>query len=215
MDVLTNIPNYSPYRKTVGTASPLTPVKNHSILLHAARMVLRRYPTAQFLLVGEGPERARLERLAARLGIGGRVVFCGAAVDAGELMKRMDIFVLPSLFEGLPGTVLDAMAAGLPVIATECGGCCEAVSHGETGFLFDPESAVQLADYVVDLLKNNQLAHAMGQAGRERALAEFPARKMVRAHERMYIEMLAAAQVERKSEAESETRFREKVALGL
>ena len=104
MDVLAHCPNYSPYRMTVGTVAPLTPAKNQAILLHAARMILRRCPTTQFLIVGRGPERPRSSALAARLGIAGRVLFCedDDAKTVDELLRAMDVFVAPAFCEGLP-----------------------------------------------------------------------------------------------------------------
>ena len=114
-----------PHALVIGTAGRLSPVKGHAGLLRAARLVLERRPDARFLIVGGGPLHAELLDQAAKLGIAGACVFSGPRHDVHDLIAAMDIFVLPSLAEGIPMALLEAMALGRPVVATAVGGVPE------------------------------------------------------------------------------------------
>ncbi|MFH1549207.1 MAG: glycosyltransferase [Planctomycetota bacterium] len=200
-EALMRHPNWSPYRVTVGTVANLKPVKNHRILLYAARRVLQRFNTVQFLLVGDGPDKKRLARFVRNLGIERRVIFFGETRDVSALHGMMDVFVLPSLHEGFPNALIEAMAAGVPAIATNRGGCTEAIMHGLTGFLFDPENAEELARDIVLLLRDEQLRNAVGKAGMFDVENRFPLNEMVRRHEQMYVSLLRARFVPRAAPA--------------
>jgi len=168
------------------TVARLDKQKGHSYLLEAAALV----PEAMFVLVGEGPERSALEAQASILGLSNRVVFLGYRDDVSDLLASCDVFVLPSLFEGLPLSVLEAMAAGKPVVATDIGGTNEAVKHGETGLLVpsaDPES---LARAIRTVLFDPVLSQRLGSAGRARVHQEFSAETMVQRIAEIYDELL-------------------------
>jgi glycosyltransferase involved in cell wall biosynthesis len=149
-----------------------------------------RVPNARFVIAGDGRERAALERKAAVLGLGDRVLFLGFRPDTAELLRSSDLFVLPSLVEGLPLSILEAMAASTPVIATRIAGNDEAVVHGQTGLLVPPADPVALADAIRLLLTNHDLARRMAVAGEERVRREFSTESMVHRISSLYDEVL-------------------------
>jgi glycosyltransferase involved in cell wall biosynthesis len=161
--------------------------KGLNYLLEAAALV----PQAMFVVAGEGPERELLETQARDAGIAARVVFLGQRDDIPRLLAACDVFVLPSLFEGLPLSVLEAMAAGKPVIATDVGGTAEAVIEGRTGLLVPPRDPLALASALSTVLNDRNLAAEFGRAGRLRATNEFSAEKMTLRNEAIYEDVLA------------------------
>ncbi len=183
----------TPDRPFVLTAARLHPQKGLTHLLAAAACV----PGAVFLLAGDGPQRGALEAETRRLGIAQRVVFLGHRPDVPELLRCCDLFVLPSLFEGLPVSVLEAMAAARPVIATAIGGTDEAVVHGETGLLVQPGDHVALATAIKLLLADRDLADRLGMAGRARVERKFSAEAMVDRVTLLYDEVLGAREERR------------------
>jgi glycosyltransferase involved in cell wall biosynthesis len=176
-----------PSRPIVLTLARLDPQKGLSDLLEAAA----RVPDANFVLAGDGIERKRIEDAARSLGVDDRVTFLGYREDVPDLLAACDLFVLPSLYEGLPVSVLEAMAAGKPVVATEIGGTREAVSNGETGLLVSPGDPNALAGAIRSVLSDPQLARRLGEAGRQRALEEFSADRMVRKVTQVYERVLS------------------------
>lgn len=173
----------------IGTISRLDePKKGLTVLLQALANVAGRdgVPAWQWLLVGEGPARDRLRTLAAELGLSGQVVFAGMRRDVASLLPAMDLFVCPSLYEGFGIAIVEAMAAGRPVIASAAGGIPEIVVHEETGLLVPPGDAVALADAIVALLTRPDRARAMGARGRERAREKFSIASAVRRHQQLY-----------------------------
>lgn len=153
----------------VVTTAQLRAHKGHEYLLQAAREL----PDVRFLFVGEGPERQQLESLARSLGVDDRVDFLGFRSDVRELLRRCDLFVLPSLDEGLPLSVLEAMTAGKPVVATRAGGTDEAVEDGVTGIVVEPRDVKALAAAIRAVLGDPALAARMGAAGRARVESTF------------------------------------------
>jgi glycosyltransferase involved in cell wall biosynthesis len=166
----------------------LDPQKGLGDLLEAAA----RVPDASFVVAGDGPDRERLGETARSLGLHDRVCFLGHRDDVPDLLRSCDVFVLPSLYEGFPLSVLEAMAAGKPVIATAVGGTPEAVSDGETGFLVPPGDPSALAAAIRAVLSDPVLARRLGSAGRERACRTFSAAEMVRHVVRLYEDILKA-----------------------
>ncbi|HEX5387004.1 MAG TPA: glycosyltransferase family 4 protein [Gemmatimonadales bacterium] len=177
----------NPLRPLVFTAARLTPQKGLDVLLDAAV----RVPGAVFAIAGEGPERAALEARAAALGLTDRVRFLGARSDVADLLVSSDLFVLPSRFEGLPLSVLEAMAAGKAVVASRIGGTDEAVADGISGTLVPPGDPAALAVAVCALLGDPARAGRMGDAGRAAVHERFTAREMARAVAAVYDEVLA------------------------
>ncbi len=174
-------------RPVVLTLARLDAQKGHRYLLEAAAAV----PEAQFVLAGEGPERAALEAQAAALGLGERVCFLGYRADATALLAGCDVFVLPSLNEGLPLSILEAMAAGKPVIASAVGGLGEAIVSGESGLLVPPAAPDAVALAIRQVLADPALARRLARAGRARVERDFSASAMVGQVTGVYTELLA------------------------
>lgn len=150
----------------------LRPVKNHALLLRAAAR-LPAVPSVHLLMVGGGPLRAELVALAGQLGLTERVHWLGSRQDIPAILADTDIKVLASDWEGLPGALLEAMAAGCPVVATDVGGVSELLVNGETGFLTPPGDAEALAAALSRLVTDPALRHRLGEAGRRRAREHF------------------------------------------
>ncbi len=174
----------------IGVVAVLRPEKDHATLLRAARIVLERLPDTRVLLIGDGPLRAELERLAAELGIAERVVFAGMRSDVPELLGLVDVLVLSSVTECLPMALLEGMAAGRPVVATAVGGVPEIVVDGITGYVVPPRDPSAMADRIVALLGDRERARAMGVVGRRRVESEFSLERSVRAAERVMTDTL-------------------------
>lgn len=154
----------------IGVVAHLSREKGHSTLLEAVELLRRASVRPEFtvMIVGDGKLRPELEAMAGRLELGDRVSFTGFRGDSEALMKRFDIFCLPSLSEGLSSAILAAMAAGLPVVSTSVGGIPELVEEGVTGFLVPSGDSVQLADRLARLLRDPGLRRSFGAAGRRR-----------------------------------------------
>jgi glycosyltransferase involved in cell wall biosynthesis len=151
--------------------------------------LMQRDPVpATLLVVGDGPLRAPLESHAARLGIAAQVRFLGHRPDVEQILGAADVFVLSSASEGMSNTILEAMACGLPVVATRVGGADEMVVDGETGRLVPPAGPRELAGAVTALMADPLAARAMGAAGRRRAEQEFSLSGMLRRYESLYFE---------------------------
>ena len=180
--------------KVVGVVGKLSRVKNQAFFIRAAARVLTKRKDVAFLIVGDGPLRKELEELAGWLGVAGRVLFLGERRDVPELLKLMDVFVMPSMSEGLPNAIMEAMAAGLPVVATDVGGVSELVVDGETGRLIPLGGESQLADAVVGLLDDDGFARELGRAGHERVRSEYDIGVAVRRFEDVLGGLLGAAQ---------------------
>lgn len=149
-----------------GIVAALRPEKNHSLLIEAMSLVRNSVADAQLLIVGDGPERGRLEQLARARGIAGAVRFLGTRSDIPQLLAAMDVFVLTSHMEANPVSILEAMATGKPVVAPRVGSIPDSVHDGETGFLAAPGNAEDVAAKLVDLFLHPDRSAAMGRAGR-------------------------------------------------
>lgn len=177
-------------KPAVGIVARLTPVKDHRNLFRAFAAVLETYPSARLYVVGDGEIRAELEDDVADLGIGGGVTFLGNRHDVPALLRRFDVFVLSSYSEGLSITLLEAMAAGRPIVATDVGGNPEVVEDGKTGLVVPVRDPGALARAIVWMIEHPDRAREMGERGRERVRAEFGVEAMVRGYDRIYGELL-------------------------
>ena len=181
-----------PSSKVVAIIAALTPVKDHRTFLHAARVIAEREPDARFLIVGDGPLRGELEALAAELGISQNAVFAGWRQDVVDLLAMTDVSVLSSVSEGTSIALLESMAAGVPIVATEVGGNSEVVDHGKTGYLVPASDAEALADRVLSVLQDPRQAERLGAAAVRRAEAKYSIRAMLSKTEELYEELWRA-----------------------
>jgi glycosyltransferase involved in cell wall biosynthesis len=169
----------------IGSLGRLDPQKGYDVLVRA----LPDLPGVTAVLVGDGAERARLEQLAAKLGVSDRLHITGWLDDARARLGSFDVFVLPSLYEGLPLSVLEAMLAGLPVVASDVGSVRDAVRQNETGLLVPAEDVAGLVEAIRRAL-DPELGKRLGETGKAVALDRFTVEKMVRAYEQLYDEVL-------------------------
>jgi glycosyltransferase involved in cell wall biosynthesis len=176
---------WSPEQLVVGAVNRLSPQKDPCTLVRAAAQALRHRRDARLLVVGDGPLRAEVEALVAELGIGDQVVLTGLRHDVPRLLTAMDVFVSASRWEGLPRTVLQAMATGVPVVATDADGVVDVVVDERTGLLASRSSPDLLGAAIVRLLDDSALAARLSAAAAER-LPAFDATVMVRRLEELY-----------------------------
>lgn len=165
--------------------------KGLDALVEATPALLARHPEARVVIVGGGPLREKLEAQARALGVERAVIFTGERSDVPELLAAADIFVLPSVSEGLPISILEAMTAGKPVVATSVGGIPELIVDGETGLLTPARDAGSLAEALIRLAGDPELRARMGAAGKARAQIEFSPGRMVERTAALYREILA------------------------
>lgn len=173
-----------------GSVGRLQPYKGHRYLVEAAPLVLAELPDARFVLVGDGSARAQLERQAEELGVSRYISFLGERPDGADLLQHFDVFVLPSLVEGLPNAVLEAMAAGLPIVATGVGGVPELIEHGQSGLLVPAESSGELARAMVQLWRDESVRRRCAEAARETAATRFSVSREVVETEAIYLALL-------------------------
>lgn len=183
----------NPRSFVVGTVGRLDPVKDQQLLLRAFAGFARGFAAGEALpvliIVGGGPEEERLRELAADLGITGSVYFAGERRDTPELLRAMDLFVLPSIAEGISNTILEAMASGLPVLATGVGGNGELVVDTKCGFLFPSGDDARLKELLFRCASDFSLRGSLGGAARTRCLEHFSLAAMAAAYGRVYREV--------------------------
>ncbi|UNC91470.1 glycosyltransferase family 4 protein [Candidatus Contubernalis alkaliaceticus] len=170
----------------IGTAARMAPQKGLGIFLEAANNIIREGRSCLFLLAGDGPMMEQLKNRIRDLNLQGKVIFPGRVADISEFLACLDIFVLPSLSEGLSITLLEALAAEKPVVASRVGGVPEIVIDGITGGLVPPGDPVSLASKVLDFLDNPQKSKNMGIQGKLRVMDYFDIKDMVKRTEDLY-----------------------------
>ncbi len=175
----------------VGCVARLEPVKGVADLVRAAGLLASERPDVSFVVVGGGSQEALLMSLARDLGVADRIVFTGSVVPSAGILSRCDVAVVPSLSEGLGLVALEAMALGIPVVATRVGGLPEVVEDGVTGRLVPPNDPRAIAGAVAPLLEDPQRRAAMGAAGLERVEREFSVDLMVARHLEIYRDVLS------------------------
>jgi glycosyltransferase involved in cell wall biosynthesis len=178
--------------RVAGVVAGLRPEKAHDIFLLAADIVRERMPNSHFLLIGDGPERERLARLTDDLRLSDRVHFLGRRNDVADILPLLDLSVLPSRTEAFPLAILESMAAGRPVVATDVGSLRDMVVDGETGLLVPAADEWQLAEAMTALFADPSRAHAMGEAGRARA-QQFGVKRMVQQIEDLFESLVASS----------------------
>ena len=182
-----------PNAVVVGIVASLLPIKDHATLLRAAAVLLPDWPALRLVVVGQGPERERLRALADELGIVDAVRFAGLRPQVPSFHFLFDISVLSSVSEGFPNSLVEAMAAGRPIVATDVGGVRDAVRPGENGFLVPSGDSPAFADALQVLLRDPDLRRTMGAAGAHRARAKFHAATVVGSLQRLYERLLTDA----------------------
>jgi phosphatidylinositol alpha-1,6-mannosyltransferase len=162
------------------TVSRLVPRKGHDLVLRALPRVIERFPEVKYRIVGDGPERVRLERLAQQLRIGNCVEFLGRVTETEkhQILKACEVFIMPCRetetdFEGFGISLLEAMSYGKPVIAGRSGGIPDVITDGETGLLIDPTDVDELADRIIFTLENHTDADRLGLTALQRVRKEF------------------------------------------
>jgi sugar transferase (PEP-CTERM/EpsH1 system associated) len=180
----------------VGTVGRLDPVKNQALLLEGFHRILESRPelrrSLRLIIAGDGPMRTQLAEAIRLRGLAEAVWMPGSRGDVPALMQAMDIFVLPSLNEGVSNTILEAMGSGLPVVAARVGGNPELVEDGSTGLLFEGGSIGHLATALERYVDSAALRRAHGDAGRRRVVERFSLEAMVGSYLHMYDELMAA-----------------------
>lgn len=176
----------------VGTLGRLSREKNLELFVDLAAGLTRENPRTRFAIVGEGPHRPRIERAVEEAGLDGVVRFLGARADVPRILAGLDLFVMTSDTEGLPNAIMEAMAAGLPVVATRVGGTHEIVVDGTTGRLVPRGLLVPLLEAVRPLVKDAALRSRMGMAGRERIRSEFSVENMIAGTRAVYERILGS-----------------------
>jgi len=180
-------------RFIIGNVARLDPVKNHEIILKAMNSALVKRLDALFLLVGDGPHYAMLKRKIEELGLDRNVRLFGYSDCIAELLNCMDVYIQSSFYEGFSNTVLEAMACGVPILATDVGGTGDIMSDGEEGYFFMPTDHEHLVSLVMRLARDCNLRRTLGTKGRRRATIQFPVQAMVRNYENIYSELLAGS----------------------
>jgi len=151
----------------VGTIGRLVPVKGPEFLIEAAKYIIPKYPNTYFLFSGDGHLKQNLEEKASVLGIKNNIIFLGWRDDIAEIISVYDVFVLPSLNEGMGRVLVEAMALGKPIVASNVGGIPDLVTHGKNGFLVPPKDPEELAKYIQILLEDGERREKMGLAGKD------------------------------------------------
>ena len=174
----------------IGIIANLRPIKGHKFFFEAAALILNIIPDAFFLVVGAYDKKdnyvKELMDLIATLNIEKNIIFTGSRNDMGEILSLVDVCVFSSINEGFSNAVIEAMAAGKPVVATNTGGTPEAVVNNKTGFTVPPCNSGALADAILKLLNNKELATQMGLAAKKRAIELFSEEKMIKNIETLY-----------------------------
>jgi glycosyltransferase involved in cell wall biosynthesis len=170
----------------VGVVGRLEPQKGHAYLFEAWPSIVAEFPDARLLVVGDGSLRPRLQARAQELGVAGSVLFAGFRADIPRVLDAIDVLALPSLYEGMPLTAIEASAMGRPVVATAVDGTPEVVVEGETGLLVSPGDPAGLANALCRLLGDPAGRARLGRAGRARAMDLFDQRQQVRRTQELY-----------------------------
>jgi glycosyltransferase involved in cell wall biosynthesis len=168
------------------TVARLSPEKDVATLLRAAARIVAERPHFRLEIAGDGPCMPALRQLVGELGLDGHARLLGRVRDVPALLARASLFVLPSLSEGISLTILEAMARGLPVVATRVGGNCEVVADGETGVLVPAGEPAALAEAILRVLRDPEAGRRIGRAGRQRVERYFDVRRMVAEYEALY-----------------------------
>jgi len=174
----------------VGCVGRLSPEKGFENFIRAAKIVVHEYPKTCFLIIGEGPEKENLHGLSLSLGIAENTFFAGLRKDVATLYKIMDVFVITSLYEGLPMVLLEAMASKKPIVSTRVGAIPQLIEDKFNGLLVDPGNVVELADSIKFLISDKEQAQLFSERGYGKVFKEFSSRIMAENYEKSYQQLL-------------------------
>jgi len=180
----------SPSKVVVGMVASLTEQKGHAYLFAAATQILQLWPQTVFLIVGDGPRRMQLQKMAEQMGAADRVIFSASRRDLPDVLAAIDIFVAPSLWEGFSLVILDAMAMQKAIVASDIPSISEAVVDGVCGSLVPPRDPEALTDKINLLLSSPDLRIALGEAARQRAVEMFSVEVFVKHWEEFYRDLI-------------------------
>jgi glycosyltransferase involved in cell wall biosynthesis len=181
--------------KTIGMVARLDLQKGFEYLLRAVRELCNAFCELKVVIVGEGPDRAAIEGMVQEFGLQSNVILAGQQIDMPAVYAAMDIFVLPSLNEGLPMTILEAMAASKPVVATRVGAIPKVINHGENGLLVDPKDTDGLRDALGSLLSDPGRCQRMGEKAHEWVSRNYTSEAMALKYRQLYDEVLGGAEL--------------------
>jgi len=174
----------------VVNVSNLYKIKGVDLFIRAARSVADVISDTVFVIIGDGREKQNLLDLTAELGMGDRIIFTGNIANVVEYLGSADLYVCSSLSEGFSNSILEAMAMGLPVVATDVGGNPEAVTNGVTGFLVEKGHVTDIAEKIISILRDPELGSSLGRCGRRVTEEKFSLKKMIREYEGLYSELI-------------------------
>jgi sugar transferase (PEP-CTERM/EpsH1 system associated) len=177
--------------RVIGTVGRLDPVKDQASLIHAFAKLRPGHPDTRLLIVGDGPYRAELARLVRGYGVEDQVLLAGERQDIPVVLAAMDVFALPSIAEGMSNTLLEAMASGLPAVATRVGGTAELLEDGKTGRLIERGDRAALEKVLCEYLEDGELRLTHGRAAREWVTEHFGLERMCREYFDVYRGVLA------------------------
>ncbi len=184
----------SPNDVVVGSVGRLHRQKNYPFLINVAHALKAQNENARFVIVGDGEQRAMLKAMVTDLSLDRHVLLPGFRFDVPRILQAFDIFALPSLYEGLPRSVMEAMAAGLPCVVTDVGGNAEAVVQNETGFVVPKGDRAGFTTALIRLVRDSELCRKMGQAAQARANGLFGAERMAREYADLYTQLSRAGE---------------------
>jgi glycosyltransferase involved in cell wall biosynthesis len=171
-------------------------VKGHPYAIAAAPAILREFPKTRFVFVGDGQARQELERQVAQSGLDRHFSFLGRRNDVARILACCDIAMLPSKAEGLPNAILEYMAAGLPTVASQVGGNAELIEEGKTGLLIPPADSSALANALLRILRDTDLAEKLGKSARQYVASHFSFERLVKNTDELYTELLRSRGLE-------------------
>ncbi|MFC1849713.1 glycosyltransferase [candidate division CSSED10-310 bacterium] len=173
----------------IGIVARLHVQKGYHYFFDTINLIKKKYPNIKALVIGDGPQLSELREKVRQLHLTENVIFAGTRDDIPELLSMMNVFVLASLWEGMPLTVLEAMACKKPIVATNVDGVSESLTDGETGFLVPSQDPAALADKIIYLLENKDVGKKLGERARKVLVKKFPIEKMVRETSNLYTQL--------------------------
>jgi glycosyltransferase involved in cell wall biosynthesis len=165
-------------------------IKGVEYFVQAASLIAQEIPESKFIIVGGGPEKDNLTKLSTKLGILGKIIFIGNISNIKDYLAASDVYVCSSLSEGFSNSILEAMAMGLPVVASDVGGNREAVADSESGFLVSAQDYQGIASKVTELYRDQKMRNQMGDKGRRIAEEQFNLKRMIKEHEKLYLDLI-------------------------